>query len=272
MRSKRTLIALAIGTALFMSGCASRTGGITTDTVAPLPTPTAVGSICTLPALASPPPTRAPVPSPTGSPPPTATAIVVVTPTPTSAIGVSRPGAAAVTAVPVASMPRIAISGTVAPTVAPTATVGPPPAAPTATRGGVPARRQFLSSTIDGTPGEPALNPVAAPASPEQSAFSQEEVCVYTRTHPPHGNGITTNAAPDYQVTAITLTTLGQFDLMFGTGGIAPTDTLVYMVELAGQFTISGGPAPGFVNSYPSYVEVFDAHSGRLLIEGGFAR
>jgi len=43
------------------------------------------------------------------------------------------------------------------------------------------------------------------------------------------------------------------------------------VVELAGQFTMSGGPPPGSVNTYANYVEVFDAHTGRLLIEGGFA-
>ena len=222
-------------------------------------TPTAVVSACILPALALAPATSAPLPSPTGPPPPTRTAA-------------PRSGTAGPTAPPVNSVSKIAIGGTVPPTISPTATIVPPSAAPTATRVGVPPRRQFLTTTIDGTPGEPALIPVATPPSPDEPAFSQGEICAYVRTHPPHGNGITTNAAPDYRVTAIMLTTLGQFDLMFGESGIAPADTLVYVVELAGQFTISGGPAPAFANNYPSYVEVFDAHTGRLLIEGGFAR
>ena len=238
---------------------------------APIP-PTAAGSTCTFPALASVPPPPATPLSPTGSPPPTVTAIAAITPGPSPAIGVSRPGTATRTAGPATPAPQIAVRGTVAPTIAPTATVGPSPALPTATRVGVPARRQFLSTTIDGTPGVLALTPVAMPTSPDLPAFSQGEVCTYVRTHPPHGNKLTTYAAPDYRVTAITLTTLGQFDLMFGTSGIAPADTLVYVVELAGEFTISGGPAPGVVNSYASYMEVFDAHTGRILIEGGFAR
>jgi hypothetical protein len=246
VRSKRTLVALVIGAALFTSGCASRTGGIRTATAIPPATRTAVGSACILPALASPPPTSAP---PVLSPP--RSSVISLPPT-------LRPSTASDNAHPSA----------IPPTVAPTATVGPPPATPTATRVGVPPRRQFLSTSG----GEPGLGPVATPASPDQPAFSQEEVCAYARTHPPHGSKITTNAAPDYQVTAITLTTLGQFDLMFGVGAIAPADTLVYVVELAGQFTMSGGPGPGVSNSYPNYVDVFDAHSGRLLIEGGFAR
>ena len=249
MRSKHTLIAISLGAALFVSGCTSPTGGLTTATVILLTTPTAVGSACVLPELASVPPTPVPPPSPTDSPPSTATAIALATPAATSAIIATRSGTAALTAVRATAAPQITINGTVAPTVAPTATVGPPPATPTATRVGVPARRQFLSTTIDGTPGVPALTPVAVSASPGPSAFSQGEVCAYVRTHPPHGNKLTTNAAPDYQVIAITLTTLDQFDQMFGTSGIAPAETLVYVVELAGQFTISGGPAPGFANS-----------------------
>jgi len=230
-----------------------------------------ISGTCILPALASVPPAPPSPPSPTGSPPATFTAIAAATPLASPAIGTPRPSASALPTVPLAPTPPAATRGTVAPTIAPTATAGPPPAPPTATRVGVPERREFLSTTFSGTPGAPALIPAAMPASPDLPAFSQGELCIYVRTHAPHGNKITTDAAPDYRVTAITLTTLDQFDRRFGTETHASPETPVYVVELAGQFTMSGGPPPGSVNTYANYVEVFDAHTGRLLIEGGFA-
>jgi len=161
-------------------------------------------------------------------------------------------------------------TGPIPPTAS--ATPGPPTRIPTATRVGVPPHRQFVSTTVDSTPGVPALPTVATTTTPGKPAYTADEVRAYVLRNPPHGNKITTSAAPGYTVVAVTLVTADQFDQRFGTGTQVPPETLVYMVELAGQFTMSGGPAPGTVNTYPSYIEVFDAHTGRLLIEGGFTR
>lgn len=259
-RATGTLAALLVVlVVLVLTGCgtAGRSGATAT-----------LSSTCTLPALASIPPPPTPPPSPTGSPPPTFTAIIVVTPVSSPTIGTPRPGAFAPPTVPFIPTPSTAVKGT----ITLTATVGSPPATPTATRVGVPQRRQFVSSIFSGTPGVPALTPVGMSASPDLPAFTQADVCIYVRTHAPHSFKITTDAAPDYRVTAITLTTLDQLNQQFGAETQASPETLVYMVEMAGQFTMSGGPPPGFSNTYPNYMEVFDAHTGRLIIEGGFAR
>ena len=197
--------------------------------------------------LPPPPPTR---PDPRSTAPSAGGPAATFTPTPTP----GSPGGAGPTPPTASAVP------------------GSPAPIPTTTRVGVPPHRQFVSTAVDRTPGIPALPTVAATTPPDRPAYTADEVRAYALRTPPHGSDITTSAAPGYTIAAVMLATVAQFDAQFGAGTPAPPETLVYVVELAGQFTMSGGPAPGTVNTYPRYIEVFDAHTGRLLIEGGFAR
>jgi len=161
-----------------------------------------------------------------------------------------------------------------------TATPGPPTPIPTATRVGVPPRFapiSFGGNGNDGGAGIHGITPRNPAAPPDTPTYSEADLRAFVLMNPPLGSGITITATPGYTVARITLTRLGAFNLAFGfpyepvVVGRSP-DTLVYVVELAGQFTMSGGPAPGRIGTFPMCVEVFDARTGNIYIEGGFER
>jgi len=239
--------------------------------IAGMPTTTVSGSL----ASPAPPPTRAvPTAAPISAPPtrPLPSPGTMTTPAPDALIA---------TATAFAAFPGTAVNGPVPPTVPPTLTAppGPPTALPTATRVGVPARFApitFIGNSRDGSAGIGGVTPRNPTAPAGQPTYDEADLRAFVLAHPPIGGGIAIAAAPGYTVARVTLTTLGAFNLAFGFpyepgGGRAP-DTLVYVVELAGQFTMSGGPAPGRIGTFPMCVEVFDARTGDLYLEGGFER
>jgi len=264
-RSRRARRALAtVLAAGLLTGCVAPTGGRTTATVATV-------APCTPPARAIPQPTATPPPTASGPPPPTATAIALVTPTrdrpPERPSAPPRIVAGGSSPTPM----RPAGTGPVPPTVAPIATPGPPPPSPTATRVGVPPRRLFISMGNGGA-GVPGITPRAVTAPPGMPTYSEQEVCAFARPHPLRGMGITIATAPDYTITSIHLTTVGECAQAYGTRLMPPEATLVDAVEMHGMFTFSGGPAPGRLGTFPTGIAIVDARTGEILLEGGLAR
>ncbi len=235
--------------------------------IAGMPTATTSGFL----ASPAPPPTRAaPTTAPISAPAtrPLPSPGTMTTPAPDALI------AAATT---FAAFPGTIVNGPVPPTL--TATPGPPTALPIATRVGVPARFApitFVGNSRDGGAGIGGVTPRNPTAPAGQPTYDEADLRTFVLAHPPIGGGITIAAAPGYTVARVTLTTLGAFNLAFGfpyePGGGRSPDTLVYVVELAGQFTMSGGPAPGRIGTFPMCVEVFDARTGDIYLEGGFER
>jgi len=259
VRRRSRLARRALATVLaagLVTGCVAPTGGRTTATVATV-------APCTPPARSIPEPTAPPSPTASGPPPPTATAIALVTPTRDRPP--DRPSAPPriVAGGPPPTPMRPAGTGPVPPTVALTATPGPPPSSPTATRVGVPSRRLFISMGNGGA-GVPGITPRAAAAPPDMPTYREEDVCAFARTHPLRGMGIT--------IVSIRRTTVGEVDRAYGTRLTPPEATLVYTVEMQGVFTFSDGPAPGRLGTFPTGIAVFDARTGEILLEGGIAR
>lgn len=143
-----------------------------------------------------------------------------------------------------------------------TATPGPnKPIFPTATatRVGVPPRFSpitFGGNGNDGGAGIHGITPRNLAAPPDTPTYSEADLRAFVLANPPIGGSISITATPGYTVARITLTRLGAFNLAFGfpyepaVVGRSP-DTLVYVVELAGQFMMSGGPPPGRINAFP---------------------
>lgn len=274
--SDETTRALASATARAITG--SPLPPVLTVTPAPvamcpgivgIPTTTVSSSF----ASPAPPPTRAaptaaPISAPATRPLPSPGNVVPIAPDSLRATATAFAGAI---------VHGTAINGLIPATA--TAPPGPPTAILTATRVGVPPRFApitFVGNGKDGGAGISGITPRNPTAPAGQSTYDEADLRAFVLAHPPIGGGISIAAAPGYTVARITLTTLGAFDLAFGlpyepAGGRSP-DTLVYVVELAGQFTMSGGAPPGRTLSFPMCVVVFDARTGDVYIEGGFER
>lgn len=144
-----------------------------------------------------------------------------------------------------------------------TATPGSPAPAPAPTRFGVPS-----GAYITTVPGVPAITPRNPAAPPGTATYTEQDVRDYVQAHPPVGGRISIYTAPGYTVSRLVLVRADVFALDYGVPLQAPPDTLVYAVEVSGQFTIAGGPYPGVRGFFPLCVVVFDARTGDILTQG----
>lgn len=127
------------------------------------------------------------------------------------------------------------------------------------------------SATASTAPiGAPAIVPRASAASTGPTstapAFSTADVVQYVTTHP-----IWRNLAPWATPTVVQvefLTSQQVTSLLSGESTGMPDGALLCYVQLRGTFTFAG--SSGKTVTYHTGYEVFDAHTGNLLMAGGF--
>lgn len=113
--------------------------------------------------------------------------------------------------------------------------------------------------------GSPAIHPQYSQTDPTTPAYTAADVIQYVGSHPmPHS--ISAGLHP--VVVSVRFLTSNQISAMLGGESTGlPDDTLLCYVELRGTFVFPG-PQSTTV-TYARGFEVFDAHSGNILMGGG---
>lgn len=113
--------------------------------------------------------------------------------------------------------------------------------------------------------GAPAIRPRTTTADASTPAFTVADVEQYVTTNSlPHA--LPTTVRPT--IVKITFLTSQQVSTLLHTTTGLPDATLLCYVELQGSFTFAG-PRGTTTPTFSTGFEVFDAHTGNLLISGG---
>lgn len=113
--------------------------------------------------------------------------------------------------------------------------------------------------------GLPAITPRNKAVSASTPTFTTDDVVQYVHAHPMPDASL---SGPKPVITRIAFLTSREVSILLkGESTGVPDDTLLCYVELSGTFTFSG--SAGVTVTYHTGVEVFDAHTGNLLITGG---
>ncbi len=168
----------------------------------------------------------------------------------------------------------LAAAGAVAPAGQPT------PAAPAAGVGpstmrmpdGYPAQVPAFKSDTDirsttQVTGSPAIQPTLKGTAPQTPAFTAMDVIGYQQTHNPNAVGNYTSATTIGVVKIEFLTERALRTRIPGARAIDP-DTLLCYVQYSGDFLLNSPSSGALPTHYQRAAEVFDAHSGNLLMEG----
>jgi hypothetical protein len=113
--------------------------------------------------------------------------------------------------------------------------------------------------------GLPAITPRNTAVGASTPTFTTDDVVQYVHAHPMPDASL---SGPKPVITRIAFLTSREVSTRLkGESTGVPDDTLLCYVELSGTFTFSG--SSGVTVTYHTGVEVFDAHTGNLLITGG---
>ena len=118
------------------------------------------------------------------------------------------------------------------------------------------------------SPGVPAISPRVGAFSPSQAAFTHDDVMQYVNTHPiPQAHVV----KGSLKVTGVSLLMSQQVSVLLDGESTGVADnTLLCFVEFRGDVVfISGAPGATRPLSFSHVYEVFDAHTGNLLMQGG---
>lgn len=113
--------------------------------------------------------------------------------------------------------------------------------------------------------GSPAIRPRLVSTGPSVPAFQAADAAQFASTH-----AMPQNQAVGSQTMVVSvrfLTSKQVSDLLNGESTGLPDSTLLCFVELQGTFTFGGGM--GSMVTYHRGYEVFDAHSGNIIMAGG---
>jgi len=114
--------------------------------------------------------------------------------------------------------------------------------------------------------GSPAIRPTRPieQLTANAAAFTIEDVKQYVSTHRP----AMSTGAQGYTITRAEFLPSRQVNMLLnGARTGVEDDRLLSYVELRGTFSFTG--PRGITVSYPRAVEIFDAHTGNLLVAGG---
>ena len=113
--------------------------------------------------------------------------------------------------------------------------------------------------------GLPAITPRNKAVGASTPTFTTDDVVQYVHAHSMPDASL---SGPKPVITRIAFLTSREVSILLkGESTGVPDDTLLCYVELSGTFTFSG--SSGVTVTYHTGVEVFDAHTGNLLITGG---
>jgi hypothetical protein len=110
--------------------------------------------------------------------------------------------------------------------------------------------------------GAPAIPVTQIQFDPAQPAFTVEDVRQYVTTHP-----LPRIESSNVTVASITFEKVADVRALLEGAPNLPDSTLVCLVELNGSFAIES-PIDGSAITYPHAYEIFDAHTGSLLVAG----
>jgi hypothetical protein len=128
------------------------------------------------------------------------------------------------------------------------------------------SRQPYTQAPTETSIGIPAIRPTRAVAASDLStpAFTVEDVEQYINNNPMPRN-LAINSKPT--IVKITFITSQQASTLLDESMDLPGDALVCYVELSGTFTFPG--SNGVTVTFHKGYEVFDAHTGNLIMVGG---
>jgi hypothetical protein len=118
--------------------------------------------------------------------------------------------------------------------------------------------------------GSPAIQPRWPATTGTTPGFTVDDVAQYTKLHGFAGGPTASGDQP--AITKVMFIGAGEANMLLGGEDVArPDDYLVCYVELSGPFLLSGMSVPPGVKipTVQTAFEVFDAHTGNLLVFGG---
>lgn len=124
------------------------------------------------------------------------------------------------------------------------------------------------ASTNHPSLGLPAISPRVGAFSASQAAFTHDDVIHYVSTHPIPQTRVVSGSLTVNSVSFLMSQQVS--DLLKGESTGVADNTLLCLVEFQGNVAFLNGP-PGTTQplSFSHVYEVFDAHTGNLLMQGG---